>query len=628
MIWESSENAVYVRQINFVKVYRPMLRILTLCLTTLIFGLSLALSPAAHAQSNDPGEVVWVQIEAQPSLARATDRARAYTTLLEDVNGFSVGGGWYAVVVGPYLRADADIVLRQYRDEGLIPRDSFIQRSNRLGQQFWPVGVNMLGAGAIEAPDGTDEQPQQVDPAPAINLPAPNVAEVTPAPEPEPADETPAEAQRSERELSSDARKQLQVMLQWAGYYDAAIDGAFGRGTRNSMAAWQQANSFEPTGILTTLQRAALRRQYTAVLEGLGLRTVRDTQAGIEMTLPMDVVSFDRYEPPFAQYTPSGDVDARVLLISQPGNQDTLFGLYEIMQTLEIVPLAGPRERGDTSFTLVGENGSMISYTEAVLENGEIKGFTLIWPAGDEERRRRLLSEMRSSFTRMPGVLSASAGEASQQSIDLISGLQIRKPKLTRSGFFVTSAGDVVTTSAAVQRCSRITLDGDTDAKIIADDTASGVALLRPVAALAPLEVARFAAQAPRLQSEVTAAGYSFGGVLTAPSVTFGTLADVRGLEGEENVTRLALRSRPGDAGGPVLDRTGAVIGMMTAPPEGGPQLPQDVSFALAATTVVQASRDAGVILPAPAADGATGLTAFQLSEKANGMTVLVSCWE
>jgi len=600
---------------EYLKAYMPMLRFLTLCLTALIFGFS----SVAHAQSNDPDEVVWVQIEAQPSLTRATDRARAYTTLLQDVTGFAVGGGWYAIVVGPYRRADADAVLRQYRSEGLIPGDSFIQRTNRLGRQFWPVGVSAPAGSVIAAPE------TQPDIAPA---PTPEVTEAAPEPIPQPADETPAEAQRAQRDLSGDERRQLQVMLQWAGFYDAAIDGAFGRGTRNSMAAWQLANNFEQTGILTTFQRAALTRQYNAVLEGLGLRRVRDSQAGIEMTLPMDIVAFDRYEPPFAQYTPTGDVQARVLLISQPGDQDTLFGLYEIMQTLEIVPLSGPRERGNSSFTLVGENGSMISYTEAALENGEIKGFTLIWPAGDEERRRRVLSEMRSSFTRMPGVLSASAGDASQQSIDLIAGLEIRKPKLTRSGFFVTAAGDVVTTSAAVQSCARITLDGDTDAEIIADDSATGVALLRPKAALAPLEVASFAAQPPRLQSEVTSAGYSFGGVLSAPSVSFGTLADVRGLEGEENMSRLTLRSRPGDAGGPVLDRTGAVIGMLTAPSEDGPQLPEDVSFALAATTLVEASRAAGVILPSSVSEGGAGLTAFQLSEKANGMTVLVSCWD
>ena len=620
-----------------------MLRILSLFRSVLllaaVFFLSVNTAQAqTQVQADNPEEVVWVQVEAQQSLARATDRARAYTTLLQDVNGFAIGGGWYAIVVGPYRRADADEVLNQYRSEGLVPRDSFIQVSTRLGQQYWPVGANVLGTGAVDAPEGTVSAPAQ---APAVAAPesqapqetqAPQVAEVAPQPEPAPeppaADETPAQAQRSEQALSSDEKKNLQVMLQWAGFYDAAIDGSFGRGTRNSMAAWQEANNFDKTGILTTLQREVLKKSYNAVLEGLDLQLVRDAQAGIEMVMPTAAVTFDRYEPPFAQYTQAGDVDARVLLISQPGTQDTLFGLYEIMQTLEIVPLDGPRERNKSDFTLVGENGRIISYTQASLENGEIKGFTLIWPAGDEERRRRVLAEMRSSFVRTPGVLSASAGEGAQQSIDLLSGLQIRKPKLSRSGFFVTESGDVVTTSAAVQNCSRITLDGDTDAEIIADDTARGVALLRPKSALAPLSVASFAAGPARLQSDVAMAGYSFEGVLNAPSISFGTLADVRGLDGQENVSRLALRARAGDAGGPVLDRTGAVIGMMTAPPQGGPQLPDDVSFALNAATVIEAGKSAGVKLPALAAEGTAGLTAFQLSEKASGMTVLVSCWE
>ena len=100
-----------------------MLRILSLFQSMFFMAaLFLSFGTLANAQADDPEEVVWVQIEAQQSLARATDRARAYTTLLQDVNGFAVGGGWYAVVVGPYRREDAELVLRQYRNDGLIPR--------------------------------------------------------------------------------------------------------------------------------------------------------------------------------------------------------------------------------------------------------------------------------------------------------------------------------------------------------------------------------------------------------------------------------------------------------------------------------------------------------------------------
>ena len=49
------------------------------------------------------------------------------------------------------------------------------------------------------------------------------------------------------------------------------------------MSVWQERNGFEVTGILTTAQRAALLRDYNAVLNGLGLAVVRDDTAGIEI---------------------------------------------------------------------------------------------------------------------------------------------------------------------------------------------------------------------------------------------------------------------------------------------------------------------------------------------------------
>ena len=68
----------------------------------------------------------------------------AYAADLPDVNGFSLGGGWYAVALGPYNADDAETVLRGYRNEGRIPRDSFIAYSPAFRQQFWPVGANLL----------------------------------------------------------------------------------------------------------------------------------------------------------------------------------------------------------------------------------------------------------------------------------------------------------------------------------------------------------------------------------------------------------------------------------------------------------------------------------------------------
>jgi peptidoglycan hydrolase-like protein with peptidoglycan-binding domain len=576
-----------------------------------VFLLVCAPVTRALAQDND---VVWVQIEAQPSLAEAQDRARAYAARLPDVNGFAMGSGWYAIALGPYVREDANQVLRVYRAEGTIPRDSFIAFSSSFRQQFWPVGENLLNRGVL-APPVVSTAPQ-----PDVELPS-----IIPA-TPDPADETPAEARRSEAQLSRPDREALQIALKWAGFYDSTIDGAFGRGTRNSMAAWQQANGFESTGILTTAQRVVLLDQYNAVLKGMDLKLVRDAEAGIEIMIPTGVVAFEKYEPPFAHYASTGDLDAQVLLISQAGDRATLFGLYDIMQTLEIVPLTGPRERDNDSFRLIGESGTMISQTEAWLESGEIKGFTLVWPAGDEERRRRVLGEMQKSFARLDGVLDPSIGANAQQSIDLMSGLEVRKPRLSRSGFFVDRAGTVVTTADAVESCTRITLDDEHDANVLTLDTKLGVAVVQPATALSPLGVARFAGAVPRLQSDIAVGGYSYEGILGAPTVTFGTLSDLRGLDGEDQIKRLALTPLPGDAGGPVLDTGGHLLGMLLPRSNSDQSLPEDVNFAVNGAAIKTVLDAAG--LSVNAVDTSDPLPVEDLRDRASGMTVLVSCWD
>jgi S1-C subfamily serine protease/peptidoglycan hydrolase-like protein with peptidoglycan-binding domain len=584
---------------------------MTRILTALAVAI-LMIAPAARAQ--DDG-LAWVQIEAQPSLAQARRSIRGYAAELQDVNGFSLGGGWYGIALGPYTPQDARQVLRVLRSEGVIPRDSYIADSEDYRQQFWPVGADSLAEATPEEAEQvaeTDEQP--AEPTPTLE---PEISEP---------DETPREARASERDLSRAQRSELQEALKWAGFYGGAIDAAFGRGTRGAMARWQEANSFEETGILTTMQRAELLRQYNEILDGLNLEVVRDESAGIEMILPTGVVNFEKYEPPFAHYAASDDIDAKVLLISQEGDENTLTGLYDIMQTLEIVPQTGPRNLDRRAFTLIGEGALTISHTQAWLRDGHVKGFTLIWPAGDEERRIRLLGEMQESFTRLDGVLDPAAGVASEPSIDLVAGLEVRKPKLSRSGFYVDNSGTVITTAEVTQGCGKITIDEEYDAQVSTLNEDLGIAVLRPVESLAPMSVAAFQNAIPRLQADVAVAGYSYGGVLGAPTLTFGQIAELQGLNGEETLKRLALAALDGDAGGPVVDAGGAVLGMLLPNRMKERKLPEGVSFAADAEAVQQVLQEAGVS-PSATRDQEQ-MAPEALTNRAASMTVLVSCWD
>ncbi|SIS79171.1 Putative peptidoglycan binding domain-containing protein [Roseivivax lentus] len=566
------------------------------------------LAGAAAAQ-----EAHYIQIEAHPALAVAESRARDFAAQLPDVNGFSLGAGWYGIALGPYDEAEANRLRLALRSAGRIPPDSYVEEAEEYARRFFPVGADAVQSpapAAEEGPQGTEE----VRAAPVV----------TPAPQPDP-DETVAEARRSEAQLTRAQRAELQVALRWAGFYQGGIDAAFGRGTRGAMAGWQEGNGFEVTGILTTRQRAELLRQYNAVLDGLEMTRVVDRRAGIEMAMPLGAVAYARSEAPFVHYDASGDLPARVLLISQPGDRQTLAGLYEIMQTLEIVPLGGPRERSRDRFTLTGANSRIVSHTEARLVDGAVKGFTLIWPAGDEERRSRVLALMQESFTPLAGVVldpGTLSGDA--QAIDLVAGLQVRQPKNVASGFFVDARGRVLTSAQAVAECGRITLDETTEAQIVAQ--ADGVALLAPDTPLAPREVAVFRADVPRLQSEVAVSGFSYGGVLGAPTLSFGRLADLKGLNGEPGMARLEVAANPGDAGGPVFDGGGAVVGMLVPAVAEGRQLPDGVSFATASERLIALSSGAGVEIAT--GQGDAFMAPEDLTQVARAMTVLVSCWE
>lgn len=577
-------------------------------IVSLLFSALLAMSIGTHRAQ---AQQAWIQIEAQPSLGLAESSARGYAARLPDVNGFALGGGWYGLALGPFPPEEAAARLRSLRASRDIPRDSFVADGRGYGQQFWPVGANA----------------RAVTPAPATPAPAATAdTDISPVILEEP-EETPAQARRSESLLDREARRALQTALQWFGYYNSGIDGAFGPGTRRSMRDWQADQGYEPTGILTTKQREALMGAYNEVFDALGLAVVVDEEAGIEVTMPTSLVRFDKYEAPFAHYKPTSDRGIKVLLISQSGDESTLLGLYDIMQTLKIVPLEGKRSKTGNSFTLTGQDDGLGSYTYAKLQGGQIKGFTLMWKPGEDARViDRVTGLMKDTLRSISDqVLDPSYGDTAEQSLDLVSGLEIRKPALSRSGFFVDGRGTVMTTSDVVADCTRITLDDTYDATVAATDTGLGLAVLKPVEALSPLGHATLLSGAPRLRSDIAVSGYSYAGLLGSPTVTYGTLADLKGLGGEPTLARLAVAAQAGDAGGPVMDSSGKVLGMLMPRTASTSTLPGDVQFATRADALSALLASAGVTAPRGAPEGT--LDPVDLVALASDMTVLVGCW-
>lgn len=589
----------------------------------------------------------WVQVEAHATLRTAEEFATRYDQRIGNIAGFRIAGGWYALAVGPFATPeDAEIRRAQLLAAREIRDDAYVTDNGIYGQQFWPVGGQAATLPALTVAPVV-EAPAPVAPSDTGNIQTPAavpviepVAEVaaapveTPAPvvaaepEPAPAPATISDAQADERDLTRDDRLAIQTALQWFGFYRSGIDAQFGPGTRASIRNWQEAQGYEGWGFLSTAQRRQLMGDYDQAVARYSFGPFRDEAAGIELTLPLGMMVFDRHEAPFSHFNEINNSGMRALLLSQEGSQTTLFGLYEILQTLEIIPLDGERDRGRDRFIITGQSATQRAHIEARLQNGEIKGWALLWNPSADGDAELIIATMRDSFRTIPGVLPSSAGAAvsTVSRRDLISGLEVRRPDHSRTGFFVDAVGTVVTSAEAVQSCDRVTIDEAYTATVRAVDTDLGIAVLSPQDPLVPLAFAQFSNSAPRVGSDIRVSGFSYQDTLTRPIITFGQLADLQGLNGEQNLRRLTLTAQEGDSGGPVFDSNGTVIGMLLPRMETpGRMMPEDVNFAASSESILEVLRGAG--LTGTQSRVSIPMSAEILTRVSADLTVLVSCW-
>lgn len=578
---------------------------------------------------------VWIQIEAKNSRGAAEDRARDWAMGLPDVSGHALASGWFAIALGPYAADQAAARLSELRAAGRIPGDSFIADGRLYRSQFWPPGGQAAAAPVPEpsAPEPlASEPPANPQPVePVVTLPIPTTPPAAQAPvQPLAPVESLADARRAEAALTRDERMDIQRALQWQGVYSAGIDGAFGPGTRSAIAAWQASQGAEPTGVLLSADRRALVGGWQADVAELGIETVRDEEAGIEIALPMGLVAFDRYTPPFAQYVAKEDSGVQIWLISQPGDQDALYALYDTIQSLAVMPADGPRNRQPRGFEISGRTAETESYAQATLDRGAIRGFVITTRTADATRTTRILQAMKSSLRPFgsrvldPGLVPLD--EATRAG--LLTGVEVRRPERTASGFYADAQGHVLTAAANVQGCGRITLDAGVEATVLATEAAAGLALLRPTAALAPTGHADLAAALPAPGSDVAVAGYSYGGELGLPTMTFGRFEAPTDLAGTEARARLSLPALPGDVGGPVLGADGRVVGVLQpAAADPARVLPEGVFYLTPAPAIAAllTSRGLGEAMAAPSAGQ---MAPEDLTSLGSAMTVQVACWK
>src|SRR6516164_11277443 len=173
-----------------------------------------------------------------------------------------------------------------------------------------------------------------------------------------------------------------------------------------------------------------------------------------------------------------------------------------------------------------------------------------------------------------------------------ISGATQAAEIVTGSGVVIGDHGEVLTNAHVVKACTQINVRssaGDSaTGQLIASDEKNDLAVVRT----RPLSsVATFRDGKPvRAGDAIVALGYPLAGLLaTTANLTVGNVSALAGLRDDSRYLQISAPVQPGNSGGPLLDGSGHLVGIVTAKLDAiravrqWGDIPQNVNFAVKA---------------------------------------------
>jgi S1-C subfamily serine protease len=201
------------------------------------------------------------------------------------------------------------------------------------------------------------------------------------------------------------------------------------------------------------------------------------------------------------------------------------------------------------------------------------------------------------------------------------------------TGFFVTSDGEIVTNAHVVENCSdvRVTTDqqATASARVIARDSRNDLALLSST--LITRKPAAFRTSV-RLGEGVEAFGYPLTDVLAkSGNFTLGNVSALAGMGEDSRYLQISAPVQPGNSGGPLLDQSGNVVGVVSAKLNAlklmlatNGDIAQNVNFAIRAS-IVTSFLDANSVVYATGSATQT-LQSADLADQAKAMSAFIEC--
>lgn len=199
------------------------------------------------------------------------------------------------------------------------------------------------------------------------------------------------------------------------------------------------------------------------------------------------------------------------------------------------------------------------------------------------------------------------------------------------TGFFINGQGAIVTNAHVVEGCKSIMVRGAGPAVVQVADFANDLAVLRVSGATAHPYARMDQSKVARLGEEVVVFGYPLSGALASSgNLTTGNISALAGFGNNIGRYQISAPVQPGNSGGPLLDRSGNVLGVIVSKLNAVSvaaaigDLPQNVNFAVKGA-FVKTFLDVNNVTYEEAAAGAAQPIA-DVAAKAQRFTVFIQC--
>ncbi|KQO49504.1 MULTISPECIES: serine protease [unclassified Methylobacterium] len=417
-------------------------------------------------------------------------------------------------------------------------------------------------------------------------------------------------------------RKGLQDALVWTGDYNSVITGTFGRRTYDALLSYQKRAGNPAPGFPDARMRAAILAAGEMARKAARFTVKPDSASGVMIGVPERLLA-KRIPQSGGTRWQSGDGRVTLDTKSFAPEETSLDALFARITAPGSDRKVTYKIKRPDFLVVTGETATGKSYIRYAAAPGGVRGFTIGYDKALGPDVDRLVIAVANSFVPFPETADAAPAQVAVKpggTLDRSTPAPAVKalPPLVRAAVttgigLVVAPGRVLTSSSVLETCAAPRIAGAA-ARIVKVDLGRGLALLEGTGAKG--RVATLASKGSALTpgDALVVLGADGGGGIAVSS-------------GQAGGDRLSAPLQPGSSGAIVLDRDGALAGLVArypssprlvagvAPPMSYPMVDGRVAFAFLAENGISpgaASGGSGSTLGAVAsrvADSVVGLT-------------------